>query len=103
MVHVLEGRGIKRDYHIPGGLFTKAKTVHAVKGVSFKVDQGKTLAIVGESGCGKSTLARIITLIDPASAGDLLIEGKKVDLAKGDLTRKCAARCRSFSRTPMVR
>ena len=86
MVHVLEGRGIKRDYHIPGGLFTKAKTVHAVKGVSFKVDQGKTLAIVGESGCGKSTLARIITLIDPASAGDLLIEGKKVDLAKGDLT-----------------
>lgn len=85
MTHVLEGRDIKRDYHIPGSMFAKAKTVHAVKGVSFKVDQGKTLAIVGESGCGKSTLARIITLIDPATSGDLLIEGKKVDLAK-DLT-----------------
>ena len=46
---------------MPGSLFKKAKTVHAVKGVSFSVDQGKTLAIVGESGCGKSTLARIVT------------------------------------------
>ena len=84
---VLEGKNLVRDYHIPGGLFTKARTVNAVKGVSFKVDQGKTLAIVGESGCGKSTLARIITLIDPATSGDLLIEGKKVDIAK-DLTKE---------------
>ena len=46
--------------------------MHAVKGVSFSVEKGKTLAIVGESGCGKSTLARIITLIDAATSGDLL-------------------------------
>jgi dipeptide transport system ATP-binding protein len=65
---------------------TKARTVHAVKGVSFSVEKGKTLAIVGESGCGKSTLARIITLIDPATAGDLLIEGQKVDIARQRLT-----------------
>lgn len=83
---VLEGRKIVRDYHVPGSMFTKARTVHAVKGVSFKVDEGKTLAIVGESGCGKSTLARIITLIDPATAGELLIDGHPVDIAKGGLT-----------------
>ncbi|MBL8582782.1 MAG: dipeptide ABC transporter ATP-binding protein [Rhizobiaceae bacterium] len=83
---VLEGRDIKRDYHVPGGLFGKARTVHAVKGVSFKVDKGKTLAIVGESGCGKSTLARIITLIDAATAGELLIDGNKVDIARDGLT-----------------
>ena len=86
MTPVLEAKNIVRDYYLPGGLVKKARTVHAVKGVSFKVEQGKTLAIVGESGCGKSTLARIVTMIDPATAGDLLIDGKKVDIAAGDLT-----------------
>lgn len=83
---ILEARNIVRDYHVPGSLLKKARTVHAVKGVSFTVEQGKTLAIVGESGCGKSTLGRILTLIDPATSGELLIEGKKIDIAKGDLT-----------------
>ncbi|MCK3775799.1 dipeptide ABC transporter ATP-binding protein [Ensifer sesbaniae] len=83
---ILEARNLVRDYHIPGGLLKKAKTVHALKGVSFSVEQGKTLAIVGESGCGKSTLGRILTLIDPATSGELLIEGKKIDIAKGDMT-----------------
>ncbi len=83
---ILEARNLVRDYHIPGGLIKKAKTVHALKGVSFSVEEGKTLAIVGESGCGKSTLGRILTLIDPATAGDLLIEGKKIDISKGDMT-----------------
>lgn len=86
MTHVLEARNLVRDYHIPGNLFRKARTVHALKGVSFTVDEGKTLAIVGESGCGKSTLGRIITLIDPATAGELLIDGKTVDIAREGLT-----------------
>ena len=83
---VLEVHDIKRDYHVPGGLFSKAKTVHAVKGVSFSVEEGKTLAIVGESGCGKSTLARIITLIDAPTAGSLAIDGDTIDIAKTGLT-----------------
>jgi dipeptide transport system ATP-binding protein len=86
MTPVLEAKNIVRNYYLPGGLFKKERTVNAVKGVSFKVEQGKTLAIVGESGCGKSTLARIVTMIDPASGGDLFIDGKKVDIAAGDLT-----------------
>ncbi|MEK1895528.1 MAG: dipeptide ABC transporter ATP-binding protein [Rhizobium sp.] len=86
MTPVLEAKNIVRNYYLPGGLFKKERTVHAVKGVSFKVEQGKTLAIVGESGCGKSTLARIVTMIDPASGGELFIDGKKVDIAAGDLT-----------------
>ena len=83
---VLEAKNIVRDYHMKGGLFTGARTVHAVKGVSFSVEKGKTLAIVGESGCGKSTLARIITLIDAPTSGELFIDGKKVDIAKEGLT-----------------
>ena len=80
---VLQGRAITRDYLVGGGLFGRAKWVRALKGVSFSVEQGKTLAIVGESGCGKSTLARIITLIDPASGGELLLDGTPIDIAKG--------------------
>lgn len=86
--YVVEGRGITRDYVTSGGLFGAAKTVRALKGIDFAVERGKTLAVVGESGCGKSTLARIITLIDPATSGQLLIEGKPVDIAKGGLTRE---------------
>ncbi|MGB3833656.1 MAG: dipeptide ABC transporter ATP-binding protein [Mesorhizobium sp.] len=82
MTVVVEGRNIKRDYHVSGGLFRSARTVHAVKGISFSVEKGKTLAIVGESGSGKSTLARIITLIDAPTAGELLLDGNKVDIAR---------------------
>ncbi|PWL17124.1 peptide ABC transporter ATP-binding protein [Falsochrobactrum shanghaiense] len=85
---VLEARNIKRDYHVGGGLFGKAKVVHAVKGVSFKLEKGKTLAIVGESGCGKSTLARILTMIDPQTSGELLIGGKDVNITRDGLTHE---------------
>ena len=91
MSAVLEARSLKRDYHVARGLFTATKTVQAVKGVSFQVERGKTLAIVGESGCGKSTLARILTLIDAPTAGELFIDGQKMDVTKGvtaDMRRK---------------
>jgi dipeptide transport system ATP-binding protein len=83
---VLEARNIVRDYHVGGGIFGKSRNLRAVKGVSFSVEKGKTLAIVGESGCGKSTLARIVTLIDAPTEGELFIEGKKVDIARERLT-----------------
>ncbi len=82
MTVIVEGRGLTQDYHVPGGLFGRAKTVRAVKGVDFRVERGKTLAIVGESGSGKSTLARIIALIDPQSGGTLSIEGQPVDISR---------------------
>ena len=76
---VLEVRNLTRDYATSGGFLRPAKMVHAVKGVNFTLQKGKTLAVVGESGCGKSTLARMITLIDPPTAGEILIDGLKAD------------------------
>ncbi|MFK4810165.1 ABC transporter ATP-binding protein [Devosia sp. ZW T5_3] len=76
---VLEVRNLTRDYTSSGGFLRPAKVVHAVKGVNFSLAKGRTLAVVGESGCGKSTLARMITLIDPPTAGEILIDGKPVD------------------------
>src|SRR5690606_19626351 len=87
MTTVLEARDIVRDYHVGGGLFGRSKTIHALKGVSLSVEKGRTLAVVGESGCGKSTLARIITMIDAPTSGELRIDGKPVDLRHG-LTRE---------------
>ena len=83
---ILEARNIVRDYQIGGGLFAQARTLRAVKGVSFSLERGKTLAIVGESGCGKSTLARIITMIDPPTDGELFIDGQQVDILQKGLS-----------------
>ena len=76
---VLEVRNLKRDYVSGGGFLRPSKVVHAVKGVNFKLEKGKTLAVVGESGCGKSTLARMITLIDHPTSGEILIDGESVN------------------------
>ncbi|UXN59413.1 ABC transporter ATP-binding protein [Phyllobacterium zundukense] len=97
---VLEGRNIVRDYHVGGGLFGKQKTVHAVKGVSFTLEKGKTLAIVGESGCGKSTLGRILTLIDPQTSGDLLIDGKPINIAKDRVTAEMRRKVQIIFQNP---
>jgi len=75
---VLEARDLARHYEIKRGLFGDRATVRALAGVSFSLEAGRTLAVVGESGCGKSTLARLVTMIEPPTAGELLIDGKPV-------------------------
>ncbi len=73
---LMEARDVRRHYQIGGGLFNKKALVRAVDGVSFTLNEGKTLAIVGESGCGKSTLARVATLLETPTEGELWIDGK---------------------------
>jgi dipeptide transport system ATP-binding protein len=72
----IEGRDLKRYYSVKGeGFFAKPATLKAVDGASFALDSGETLAIVGESGCGKSTLARLATMIEKPTAGNIFISG----------------------------
>jgi dipeptide transport system ATP-binding protein len=82
MSPVVEARDLKRHYEVRRGLFAKPATLKAVDGVSFALESGKTLAVVGESGCGKSTLGRVVTLIERPSAGTLVLDGE--DAATAD-------------------
>jgi oligopeptide/dipeptide ABC transporter ATP-binding protein len=58
--------------------------VKAVDGVSFSIQQGKTLALVGESGCGKTTTAKLILRLEEPTAGQVLVDGKDVHTLEGD-------------------
>jgi len=73
---VLQADDLARHYRVSAGLFKPANTVKALDGVSFSLQAGRTLAVVGESGCGKSTLARQLVLIEAPTRGRLLIDGQ---------------------------
>ena len=72
---VIEARDLKQVYHIPHGWGKPAGQLQAVGGISFSIEAGRTLAVVGESGCGKSTLARMVSLIEKPQQGSLTIAG----------------------------
>ncbi len=76
---LLEVRDLKKHFPVKSGLFHRT-TAHlrAVDGVSFTIEKGRTLGLVGESGCGKSTLGRaILRLLEPSS-GDVLLNGTSI-------------------------
>ncbi len=84
---------VTRYYRVkPQGLFKKAVTLKALDGVSFSIGSGETLAVVGESGCGKSTLARLVTMIESPTAGQLFL--KDTDCISAD--RKTRRQLRTY-------
>ena len=72
MSTILEIRNLKKYFDVPAGVN------HAVDNVSFSIEKGHTLGVVGESGCGKSTLGRVILrLLDPTD-GQIIFNGKDI-------------------------
>jgi oligopeptide/dipeptide ABC transporter ATP-binding protein len=86
---LLEVKGLKKYYPISSGLFNKTTGfVKAVDDVSFSVNEGETLGIVGESGCGKSTTGRTILRLNEPTEGDVIFQGQHLSTLKGDGLRK---------------
>jgi oligopeptide/dipeptide ABC transporter ATP-binding protein len=74
---LLEGRDLVKHYPVTRGFFQRTVGwVRAVDGVSFKVEQGQTLSIVGESGAGKTTIAKAVLLLETLTSGSILFQGK---------------------------
>lgn len=65
-----------------GGGFSKKEPFDALRGISFDLHQGKTLALVGESGCGKSTVARLITKVHDVTSGQIRFHGDDISEIK---------------------
>ena len=70
--NILEVKNLKKYFKTPTG------TLHAVDNVSFSVERGTTLGLVGESGCGKSTIGRLIAGLHTATGGQILFNGQDV-------------------------
>ena len=79
-VPLLEVRDLKKHFPVRSGIFgTSTARVYAVDGVSFSIAKGETLALVGESGCGKSTVGRAILRLFDITAGEVLLDGQRID------------------------
>jgi peptide/nickel transport system ATP-binding protein len=77
---LLEVTDLKKHFPLRGGFLRGPKAyVYAVDGISFHVDKGETLALVGESGCGKSTVGRAILKLFDITAGQVVLDGQRID------------------------
>ena len=87
---ILKAEDIKVYFpvRVGGGLFPKTRPLRAVDGVSFDLNAGETLGIVGESGCGKSTLARALLRLVPVNAGTVCWMGANLLEAEKEALRK---------------
>ncbi|MCK7637311.1 ABC transporter ATP-binding protein [Corynebacterium pygosceleis] len=75
---IIELRDVSVTFRSRSGGIFKPNLVHAVRGVSMKLNAGETLGLVGESGCGKSTTARVMCGLQDPTEGEIYFQGRKV-------------------------
>ncbi|MBB3237480.1 ATP-binding cassette domain-containing protein [Phyllobacterium endophyticum] len=91
---VLKVEGLRKSFTV------NRRTVHALNGVSLVLHRGETLGIIGESGSGKSTLGRIAVGLDTPTAGELHIEGMRIDTLPPPVRREKQRQCQMIFQDP---
>lgn len=99
---LLEVKDLKVHFPVFDGNIIKKRTgsIKAVNGVSFQLEKGETLGLVGESGCGKSTTARAILQLVPPTSGEIFFEGIEVHTLKGEKLRQIYKRMQIIYQDP---
>lgn len=85
---LLEVEDLKVYYPVRGGWFRSKRYLRAVDGVSFSLEAGETLGLVGESGCGKSTLGRALVRLENPAGGRVMLDGRDMAALKGRELRR---------------
>ena len=98
---LIEVRDLVKSFPVKGGILQRTvATVRAVDGVSFEINQGETLGLVGESGCGKTTLGRVLVrLLDP-TAGHILFDGEDISTLEGDALKRMRSQMQFIFQDP---
>ncbi|MBP2171396.1 peptide/nickel transport system ATP-binding protein [Erwinia toletana] len=97
---LLQVEQLNKTYHIKDGMFAKAKSVHAVRDVSFTLGRGETLGIVGESGSGKSSVGRCLVRLQDPDSGRVLLNDNDMAHLKGDALRAVRRRIQMIFQDP---
>ena len=85
---LLKVENLTTRFAVKGGIFRrKIANVHAVEDVSFKINKGQTLGLVGESGCGKSTVGRSILCLEEPKSGSVFVNGRNILKLSGNALR----------------
>ena len=85
---LIKAQDLHKSYTVKSGYLQPAQNLKALSGASFELHEGETLAVVGESGCGKSTLARLLTMIEEPTSGQLSIDGISITETKENSIKK---------------
>lgn len=93
---ILEVKNLKKYFNTPSGV------LHAVDDVSFALEKGKILGVVGESGCGKSTMGRAILRLHEPTSGEVMFEGRDITKISTEEMRKLRSEMQIIFQDPFA-
>lgn len=100
---LLKVENLTKSFPIYGGLFSREiASVKAVQGISFELNKGETLGLVGESGCGKSTLGRCLIRLHDTTSGKISYNGKDITHIKGEELREMRKKMQIIFQDPFA-